>query len=175
MTEEQIRAVKGKSFPKAAFSGEAEMRKWIQWADDAELADAYDSCLIHARAFSVWIRDEQERRNAERRHKETLIVDRSARNIGWAALAVSVASLGLGGYAILQDREEASSHPIQLLPSNPRPSSHTGANPVPQASGVTSNTPRNSRPTEPEPEPKILPDAPKQDVNPVDPPLAPPE
>lgn len=125
MTEEQIRAVKGKNFPKAAFSGEPEMRKWIAWADDVQLVEAYDACLIHARAFSVWIRGEQDRRNEERRHQESLLVDRSARNIGWAGIVLAIVSIAIS----IEGRLNKEPAPAPLFPA-PAPSSLVASPPA---------------------------------------------
>ena len=151
MTEDQIRAVKGKNFPKAPFSGEAEMRKWISWADEAQLVDAYDACLIHARAFSVWIRDEQDRRIGERRHQESLIVDRSARNMGWVGIVLAIVSIGISIEARLNKDSEpsppsliptpsstATLPPAVSIPVSPSPSSKVGSATPP----ISPTTPR---------------------------------
>ena len=158
MNEEQIRAIKGKSFPKAPFSGEEEMRKWIAWADNAELVDAHDACLINARSFSVWIKNEQDHRNAERRHHESLVVDRSGR---WA-LIVGCLALAVAVFATPQVQALISKPTTQRLQSSSRSSQAV----------VATSTP-SSNPPPPKPEPVSSLDSQNQETKPASQPPAP--
>ena len=118
MTEDQIRAVKGKRFPNEPFADEFEMHKWIEWASSKELRDASDVCLIHrAPAFRVWISTEQ----ALRRSKKSQL-------LAIIALVVSVVSLAndfgvfgdIGSIAKPKPRGlQSSSSPTNPFPSTP--------------------------------------------------------
>lgn len=118
MTEDQIRAIKGRRFPNAPFADEFEMHKWIEWAPSKELRDAADACLIHrAPAFRSWISTEQ----ALRRSKRSDL-------LAFVALVISAISLtndfgvfrGMGSIASPEPRRlQSNSSPANPLPSPP--------------------------------------------------------
>ena len=66
--------------------------------------------------------------SAERRHRESIAVDRSARNIGWAAFGVAVVALGVSVFALPQVQTLISQRETpRLLPDSGV--SHPGVSP----------------------------------------------
>jgi hypothetical protein len=97
MTEEQIRAVKGKRLLNEPFGDELVIRKWGRWADDTELNDAIDACSTErAPVIRGWLVEERTLRAEERRHRESLAVDRSARNAAWYGVGLSAFGILVG-------------------------------------------------------------------------------
>lgn len=152
MTEDQIRAVKGKRFPNEPFADEFEMHKWIEWAPSKELRDAFHACLIHrAPAFRVWISTEQALRHSKRSQLLAIL-----------ALVVSAISLandfgvfgGMGSTAAPEPRRlQSSSSPADPFPSAPAiPSTKATDSAVPAPVPTTP-----AAPPLPEPKPDILP------------------
>jgi hypothetical protein len=166
--DSELREVSGQDFVMRLT--DVEKYRWLEIADDQRVADALRVCVAHQlHDTKRQIVEAQTRRSvkaadieAERRHRESLTVDRSARNIGWIALVVSVLSLVIGAYAVSRDSGEGLKQQTSRLPSNSA-SGHL-SEPTPLSPAVSagmddaSPVPAPTSPTEPPPLPEPKPD-----------------
>ena len=109
--------------------------------------------------------------SAERHHQESIAVDRSARNIGWAAFGVSILALVVAVVALPQVQSRISPPPIQRLQSNSAallPGGSIPAAPVSSTKDGSATSPmqrthtKESEPPPTDEKPKALPSTPKE-------------
>ena len=156
--------------------------RWMQQHQndtDAQLLTTIDQkipqCVDYVAARELLDRREKTRRSeehqaAERRHRESVAVDRSARNIGWAALVVATLALLVAVVALPQVQSRISTQPTAVLPTDStalRPVVTLPASPPAPMddsarSPIQPNPTKPSEPPSPDHKPKALPPSPSE-------------
>lgn len=137
-----------------------ERLRWLETVDDIRVDEALKVSVseeLHAteseiRAALVRRSEKSSDVAAERRHRESLTVDRSARNIGWAGLALAILALGVGVFALPQVQSHLSKPEIFQSLSNSAASPPAGLkllSPPPSSTDDRATPPTVSTPTMP--------------------------